>query len=74
MSHHRHRPKTRKIQAYMGPVTSDVTGYHQQNPAAHGGICRVDVCACGAIRRTNVNGRHTERGRWHGGPYDRDED
>lgn len=74
MRPHRHKMKTRKIQVYTGSVTSEVTGYYKQNRAAHGGICYVDTCSCGAVRKTNSNGRHEERGRWHGGPYDRDDD
>jgi hypothetical protein len=35
-----------------------------QNPAAHGNICVVDTCRCGAQRRTNVNQIHVERGPW----------
>jgi hypothetical protein len=31
---------------------------------AHGGIVRIDRCACGATRRTNINGEHVESGGW----------
>lgn len=34
------------------------------NPSAHGGICLVDTCSCGATRRSNVNGKHAEIGVW----------
>lgn len=36
----------------------------RENPAAHGGVCYIDVCACGAERRSNCNGGHEERGEW----------
>lgn len=46
----------------MGPVRTP------QNEAAHGGVCIVDTCSCGAERRTNVNGRHVEPGEWLAAP------
>lgn len=55
---HRHRPKVSEDRCYAGPVA------RPENRAAHGNIVRVDVCACGAVRRTNINGRHVERGPW----------
>lgn len=60
MTRHKHRAVRERAadRPYLGPVSAD------ENRAAHGGICRVDVCACGAQRRTNINGRHTERGQW----------
>ena len=61
---HQHKAKTSKDYGFNGPVTSEVSGYYAQNPAAHGNICRVDTCRCGAIRRTNINQGHVERGRW----------
>ena len=56
--HKRHRPKRSRYQAYSGPVRKP------EKPEAHGGICRVDTCSCGAIRRTNINGANYERGTW----------
>ena len=53
---HRHTPHYSTDQVFgrfVGP-----------NRAAHGGICTVDECACGAIRRTNQNGRHHESTGW----------
>lgn len=52
---HRHPTITRP---FFGPVAA------RQNPAAHGGCCEIARCRCGATRRTNVNGRHVERGPW----------
>jgi hypothetical protein len=45
---------------FSGPVSEN------ENPAAHGNICRVERCVlCGAERLTNINGHHTETGEWH---------
>jgi hypothetical protein len=55
---HVHRVKTVEIRCFLGPVAQ------KQNQAAHGGHCRHETCRCGARRRVNVNGLHTERGRW----------
>ncbi len=49
---HRHRAKTSVTVGYRGPV-----GPHwQQNQKAHGGVCIVETCACGARRETNSTG------------------
>lgn len=60
MTIHRHRAiaAQRHVQAFHGPVASP------EVRAAHGNVCCIDVCACGAHRRTNVNGNHAERGPW----------
>lgn len=55
---HRHRAHTSRDRCYSGPVKEPA------NPAAHGNICVIDTCRCGAERRTNINGRHVERGPW----------
>lgn len=59
---HQHRPlkKAQREIPYRGPVAKGSA----QNPMAHGNICVIDVCSCGASRRTNVNGPHVERGPW----------
>ena len=60
---HRHTPipsETKEV-PFSWPVSRD------ENRAAHGNICRIERCACGAIRRTNINGQHAERGEWKGG-------
>lgn len=49
---------------FVGPVVRD------QNRAAHGGVCVVETCRCGARRATNVNGSHQEEGAWHLDPAD----
>lgn len=58
-SAHRHRVKDTAVLPFFGPVS------RRENRAAHGGVCLVDHCACGARRMRNVNGRHLERGDWY---------
>ncbi len=58
MSQHRHKADKTIDRPYTGPVSTN------ENRAAHGGICVVATCACGAQRRTNRNGNHVEAGRW----------
>lgn len=60
MSQHRHKAEKSIDRPYMGPVAT------RENRAAHGGICVVEICACGATRRTNINGNHAEAGKWVG--------
>jgi hypothetical protein len=57
---HRHRPVRSKqeVRPFFGPVA------RVEKPAAHGNVCMIDRCRCGAMRRTNVNGLHVEQGRW----------
>lgn len=55
---HKHRVKTYQDRAFFGPVR------HPEKPAAHGNITRIASCACGAVRRTNINGSHREVGQW----------
>lgn len=62
--HHRHTPFTTKTIGYRGTV-ANVT---RENRAAHGAVCHVDICRCGATRETNSNGRHVERGAWSDAP------
>lgn len=57
---HKHKAKTEEIRCFAVPAK----GAKSENPSAHGGACFVEVCACGAVRETNSNGRHTERGTW----------
>ena len=56
---HTHRPTTRTETAFRGPVSSA-----RPNPAAHGWLTIADICRCGAVRLTNVNQGHAERGKW----------
>lgn len=54
-----HRSYTTHTRCFTGPVSS------AENPAAHGNVTDTDTCsACGAQRRTNVNGSHIEEGQW----------
>ena len=45
------------------PFTGSVPSSHP-DPGAHGNITIKDECRCGAVRLTNVNGTHIERGHW----------
>lgn len=56
---HRHKVKTTDTYGYSAPIQGA-----RYEPRAHGGVCHVDRCACGAVRRTNATGRYTERGKW----------
>jgi hypothetical protein len=53
------KAKTRKERGYIGPVSRN------ENKAAHGGICLVETCGCGATRMTNINQKHNEQGNWN---------
>lgn len=55
---HTHKAIKSVIRPFFGPVS------RKQNPAAHGGICEREFCACGATRDWNLNGSHVERGSW----------
>ncbi len=57
---HRHRavPKLQKIRGFGGPVSKD------ENRRAHGNVCVVDTCCCGAQRLSNHNQGSVERGEW----------
>jgi len=56
---HRHTVSSSRDVCYSAPVAGA-----RENRAAHGCICVVEKCSCGAIREANVNGRHVEQGRW----------
>ena len=58
---HKHTAKTETTVGYRHPVGP----VEQQDERAHGGVCHVETCACGAQRHTNSNGRHKERGEWY---------
>jgi len=58
MKNHRHQIAKSEDFGFSGAVAQP------ENQAAHGNICRVDTCRCGATRRTNINQSHVERGQW----------
>jgi len=58
MKHHTHRVDTTIIRPFLGSVAAP------PKPEAHGNICQIDRCKCGATRRTNINGQYSERGKW----------
>lgn len=55
---HQHRAKSTDTRPYFGPVSAS------ENPAAHGGVCLIKTCACGATQHVNCNGLHREHGPW----------
>lgn len=60
---HKHKPtKTRQV-GWCVCITPDACAAYPVRQSAHGGIVRIDYCACGATRRTEVNGPRN-RGRW----------
>ena len=61
MSEHKHEAKALRYLPFTGPVAGA-----NYNPAAHGNVCIVSTCVCGAECRQNVNGLHTEKGPWIG--------
>ncbi len=59
MSHvHRPDPSRTVTRPFAGPVSK------YENRAAHGNVCEVFTCKCGATRLVNINGNHIERGDW----------
>lgn len=57
---HTHRIAKTRTECFTSPIHSA----RHPNPAAHGDLCVVRVCLCGAERRTNLNGRYAEFGEW----------
>ena len=57
---HKHKTQSKTTIGYRYPVGPA----SRQDERAHGGVCHVETCACGAQRETNANGRHVERGFW----------
>jgi hypothetical protein len=55
---HRHRPVSETTTPFFGAVSD------RENPKAHGNVCYVGRCSCGATRKTNVNRLWIERGPW----------
>ena len=54
-----HRHKNTQERGYVAPVSIC------ENPSAHGWMCIVETCLkCGAVRKTNINQRHTETSGW----------
>lgn len=57
---HRHREHTCTTVGYRGTARGA-----DENRAAHGGVCHIERCRCGALREVNSNGGHLERGTWY---------
>lgn len=65
MTHHHRQSRAKEAQERAGvpyPFTGPVAW--PENPRAHGGHTRVQVCACGATRPVNRNGGEREYGQW----------
>jgi hypothetical protein len=58
VTEHKHKAVRTIRRCFFGGVAD------RENRAAHGGICEISTCRCGATRSTNVNGPHIERGKW----------
>lgn len=65
---HTHRPSRSReaIRASLRPYpfTGPVRFDNRANPAAHGGVCFVQRCACGARRVVNASAGYLEYGDW----------
>jgi hypothetical protein len=71
VTRHRHHPEIERTVGYSGGVArvsaatgKPLAGSSHQEPSAAGGICIVQTCACGAIRRTNRNQGWRETSGW----------
>lgn len=47
-------------------VAPELCGKYPEYQDAHGNIVRVDVCACGATRQSEINSGRTNYGEWEG--------
>ena len=63
---HEHTSISERDQAHTGCVAPYRGAATPCEPAAHGGITRIETCSCGAQRRLNLNGGHREEGAWRG--------
>lgn len=63
---HRHKAilKLRREVGWTECVTPHACAAEPQRQAAHGAIVRVDMCACGETRLTEVNGGSINYGPW----------
>lgn len=55
---HQHEANREKTTPFTGPVGPP----DKQDPQAHGGVCIVETCRCGAERRVNSNAGKVEWG------------
>lgn len=63
---HQHKAIRSKSQdrGWTECVTPDQCAAHPHRQSAHGNIIQVDMCSCGAIRKTEINGTSRNRGQW----------
>ena len=61
---HKHKAKVTTMRGYSGTAAGAHYTPRGEERRAHGGVCHVERCSCGATRETNSNGRYDERGTW----------
>lgn len=63
---HTHKAVAAKAtdRGWVACVTPAECASHPHRQEAHGNITRHDVCSCGAIRKTEINGGRRNRGPW----------
>jgi hypothetical protein len=67
---HRHKAVKSADQCFHGTARGAA---ERENRTAHGGICRIERCECGAQREINLNAGESEVGCWYiPGRYDPD--
>lgn len=64
---HRAIPGKSKDRCWIFCVTPCECAANPHRQAAHGNITRVDRCACGAVRETEINGGRANYGVWQEG-------
>jgi len=61
---HKHTSVARHYERWIKCVTPNRCAHDPGRQCAHGAVVRVDICLCGAIRKTEINGRKRNRGTW----------
>ena len=61
---HRHKAVTFSQYCWTHCVTPQECAAHPHKQQAHGNIMRQDVCACGAVRDSEINAGQTNYGPW----------
>lgn len=64
MVDHKHVCQTSKIQAWHTAAVAAYGPSADAIKASHGGVRRVETCACGATRQVDVNGRWESVADW----------
>ena len=61
---HQHRVRISVDRGWTHCVTPEACAENPRKQAAHGNITRIDTCACGATRSTEINGGAANTGPW----------